>query len=182
MMPMMQYGDIASVKPAGMPQEIASAINLMAHPTGGAAAVGAIGFGVASHAFGVWLGAMSAAVDATRRFFEEAAPATPAPAAPAPRSNVTRLKLVEKATPAKASSASRASATAKTEADDDLKKISGIGPKLEQVLKKRGIRTIRQIAELDAEAIAALDAEFGLSGRIERDDWVGQAKALSGRK
>src|SRR5690606_25492124 len=80
MMPMMQYGDIASVKPAGMPQEIAAAINLMAHPTGGAAAVGAIGFGVASHAFGVWLGTMSAAVDATRRFFEEAAPATPAPA------------------------------------------------------------------------------------------------------
>jgi len=177
MMPMKQYGDIASVKPAGMPQEIASAINLMAHPTGGAAAVGAIGFGVASHAFGVWLGAMSAAVDATRRFFEEAAPA-----APAPRSNITRLKLVEKATPAKASSASRASATAKTEADHDLKKISGIGPKLEQVLKKRGIQTIRQIAELDAEAIAALDAEFGLSGRIERDDWVGQAKALSGRE
>lgn len=174
---MKQYGDIASVEPAGMPKELASAINLMAHPAGSAAAAGAIALGAASHAFGVWLGTMSAAADATRRFFEEAAPV-----ASAPRTNVTQLKLVEKATPAKASFASRASSKAGAEADDDLKEISGIGPKLEQVLKKRGIRTFRQIAQLDAEAIAALDAEFGLSGRIERDDWVGQAKALSGRE
>ena len=33
-----------------MPQEMASAVNLMAHPLAGAAALSAIGFGVASQA------------------------------------------------------------------------------------------------------------------------------------
>jgi NADH-quinone oxidoreductase subunit E len=65
---------------------------------------------------------------------------------------------------------------------DDLKRIDGIGPKLEQMLKGRGITRIQQIAELEPEALAALDTELGLDGRTERDDWTGQAKRLAGGK
>lgn len=72
-----------------------------------------------------------------------------------------------------------AAAPAAETAADDLKAISGVGPKLEQVLNRRGIRRYAQIAALTDEEIARLDEEFGFRGRIERDDWRGQAKKLS---
>jgi NADH-quinone oxidoreductase subunit E len=65
---------------------------------------------------------------------------------------------------------------------DDLKRIDGIGPKLEQVLKGRGITRFQQVVELEPEALAALDTDLGLDGRTLRDDWTGQAKRLLGGK
>ena len=62
---------------------------------------------------------------------------------------------------------------------DDLKRINGIGPKLEQMLNANGIFTFRQIAgwqEADIEAIDKLLPTF--RGRVSRDDWVGQAQRL----
>ena len=61
---------------------------------------------------------------------------------------------------------------------DDLKRISGIGPKLEQVLNGRGILRFADIAAWNQADIERIDAELGFDGRIRRDDWVGQAKAL----
>jgi NADH-quinone oxidoreductase subunit E len=61
---------------------------------------------------------------------------------------------------------------------DDLKRISGIGPKLEQVLNGRGILRFADIAAWNEADIERIDAELGFDGRIRRDDWVGQAKAL----
>jgi NADH-quinone oxidoreductase subunit E len=61
---------------------------------------------------------------------------------------------------------------------DDLKRITGIGPKLEQVLNGFGIWTFEQIAALQVEEIAWLDDALGLNGRIEADNWLGQAGAL----
>jgi len=94
-----------------------------------------------------------------------------------------------KKTPAKAPStrpvrttAKVASATTPASDDDDLKKISGIGPRLEQELKARGIRRYSEIAALSKSAVKKLDGELGLEGRIAKDDWAGQAKALSGGK
>ncbi|ESY57694.1 MULTISPECIES: NADH-ubiquinone dehydrogenase subunit [unclassified Mesorhizobium] len=52
-----------------MPKEMASAVNLLAHPVAGAAAMSALGFGLANHAFGVWLGALSGAAEASQRIF-----------------------------------------------------------------------------------------------------------------
>ena len=64
-------------------------------------------------------------------------------------------------------------------ADDDLKRIHGVGPKLEKLLKGMGITSYLQVANLtpdDIETVTlALDA---FPGRIERDDWVGSADAL----
>ncbi|AJC78838.1 MULTISPECIES: NADH-ubiquinone oxidoreductase [Rhizobium] len=64
---------------------------------------------------------------------------------------------------------------------DDLKLIAGIGPKLEQVLNAKGIRSFAEIAAWTDEDIARLDGELGFNGRIGRDDWTGQAKILAGR-
>ncbi|MGO4137320.1 5' DNA nuclease [Rhizobium brockwellii] len=64
---------------------------------------------------------------------------------------------------------------------DDLKLIAGIGPKLEQVLNDKGIRSFADIAAWTDEEIARFDAELGFNGRIGRDDWTGQAKVLAGR-
>lgn len=66
------------------------------------------------------------------------------------------------------------------ESVDDLKAISGVGPKLEQVLNGLGIWTYGQIASFGDGEVAWLDEHLGFRGRIGRDDWIGQARALAG--
>ncbi|HEX7073752.1 MAG TPA: 30S ribosomal protein S2 [Hyphomicrobiaceae bacterium] len=61
---------------------------------------------------------------------------------------------------------------------DDLKRISGITPKLEQRLNDLGVFHFWQIADLDADAVRSLDRQLKLKGQIEQEDWVGQAKRL----
>ncbi len=61
---------------------------------------------------------------------------------------------------------------------DDLKRISGITPKLEQRLNDAGVFHFWQIADLDAETVQALDRKLKLKGQVAQDDWVGQAKKL----
>lgn len=61
---------------------------------------------------------------------------------------------------------------------DDLKKISGVGPKLEEKLNGLGIYHYAQIAAFTPENIAFVDDKLNFKGRIDRDDWLGQAKAL----
>lgn len=62
---------------------------------------------------------------------------------------------------------------------DDLLRIKGIGPKLARMLMNMGIVHYRQIAAWSASDIAAVDARIGVfAGRIERDDWVDQARLL----
>lgn len=65
---------------------------------------------------------------------------------------------------------------------DDLKKIDGVGPKVEQVLKGRGISRFQDLAAMEEKALAALDKDLGLDGRVLRDDWAGQARRLAGGK
>jgi predicted flap endonuclease-1-like 5' DNA nuclease len=63
---------------------------------------------------------------------------------------------------------------------DDLKRIRGIGPKLESVLNSVGIYQFAQLAKLDAPGAAWLSAKLGtFPGRIFRDQWIEQAQALS---
>jgi len=67
-----------------------------------------------------------------------------------------------------------------TEAEkDDLKMISGIGPFVEERLYALDIYTFKQISKFTAKDIATInDAIEYFSGRIERDEWVAQAKEL----
>lgn len=62
---------------------------------------------------------------------------------------------------------------------DDLKKIGGIGPKLEQVLNKRGITTYAQMAALNDNDVADLEQKLGIEDRIGRDNWIAQASWLA---
>jgi len=59
---------------------------------------------------------------------------------------------------------------------DDLKRITGITPKIEQRLNDSGVFHFWQIADLDAEQMAALDRKLRLKGQIEKEAWAAQAK------
>ena len=61
---------------------------------------------------------------------------------------------------------------------DDLKRIKGVGPKLEGVLNGLGVFHFDQIAGWTEAEIAWVDDRLNFKGRIERDDWIGQARRL----
>lgn len=65
---------------------------------------------------------------------------------------------------------------------DDLKLISGVGPKLEKTLNGLGFWHFSQIAEWKKADVAIVDDELSFKGRIERDDWIKQAKKLAKKK
>lgn len=63
---------------------------------------------------------------------------------------------------------------------DDLKKIKGVGPKLEKTLHGMGIYHFDQIAAWGSAEQAWMDDNLeGFKGRATRDDWVAQAKILA---
>jgi predicted flap endonuclease-1-like 5' DNA nuclease len=69
--------------------------------------------------------------------------------------------------------------TATKEEKDDLKMISGIGPFIEERLHIIDIYTFRQISKFTAQDIDKINvAIVYFSGRIERDEWVAQAREL----
>ena len=62
---------------------------------------------------------------------------------------------------------------------DDLKLIVGVGPVLERMLQRMGVGSYRQIARWSEHDIDAFDARLPeFRGRIRRDGWVTQARAL----
>jgi NADH-quinone oxidoreductase subunit E len=209
-----------------MPKDFAGAVNLMAHPLAGAAACSALGFGLASQAYGLWAGAVSGAVEASQRLWmpvlEDLAPNVDdfveKPKSPTVRAKTATKVLIDEARsvaretteasqpPAVDSKAGEVAADArqgvvaeavaelmpedfrqpkameKPEEPDDLKLISGIGPKLEQVLNGLGVWTYGQIASWGREEIAWVDDYLSFKGRIGRDDWIGQAAKLAASK
>jgi predicted flap endonuclease-1-like 5' DNA nuclease len=62
---------------------------------------------------------------------------------------------------------------------DDLKEIVGVGPFFERKLHTLGIFSFRQLANFTAQDVEQVSdiIEF-FPDRIEREDWVGQAKQL----
>lgn len=65
-------------------------------------------------------------------------------------------------------------------AADDLKEISGIGPKLEKALNNLGIFHFFQLNQMTAEQLKDLDGKLRANGRVIRDNWAYQAKLLQG--
>lgn len=53
-----------------VPKEMAGAVNLFTPPLAGAAAMSALGIGFASHAFGVWMGALAGAAEVSQRLMQ----------------------------------------------------------------------------------------------------------------
>ncbi len=63
---------------------------------------------------------------------------------------------------------------------DDLKKIKGVGPKLEKLCNALGFYHFDQIANWTDQEVAWVDSNLvGFRGRVTRDKWVEQAKLLS---
>ncbi|WP_114967055.1 50S ribosomal protein L21 [Alkalilacustris brevis] len=65
---------------------------------------------------------------------------------------------------------------------DDLKKITGLGPKMETLMNESGVFHYDQIAAWTAEESAYMDEKLSLKGRMERDGWVAQAATLAAEK
>ena len=84
----------------------------------------------------------------------------------------------EAAPKAKAEPKPKAEAPKAPAGADDLKKLSGVGPALEKKLHAAGITSIAQIAAWEEADIAKFDEELNFKGRIEREGWVEQAKAI----
>jgi predicted flap endonuclease-1-like 5' DNA nuclease len=59
---------------------------------------------------------------------------------------------------------------------DDLKMIPGIGPTLERMLNRNGVRTYRQIASWKDRDVQKFDQKLNFHGRIRRDRWVTRAR------
>lgn len=81
--------------------------------------------------------------------------------------------------PAKAKTDGRPPRMKKPARPDDLKRISGVGPKLETVLNGLGIYKFEQIAAWKKAERDWIDDHLNFKGRIERDNWVKQAKAFA---
>lgn len=65
---------------------------------------------------------------------------------------------------------------------DDLEEIVGVGPMLADLLHDVGVYYFWQIAEWTPEDVAYVDGKLlHFKGRIERDNWVGQAREFATR-
>ena len=85
--------------------------------------------------------------------------------------------------PAQPQAPAPALATAALNADgkDDLTRLKGVGPKLAAALEGLGITSLETIANWDDAEIDRVDSKLGrFQGRIRRDDWVTQARLLTG--
>src|SRR5262249_17312258 len=62
---------------------------------------------------------------------------------------------------------------------DDLKRIRGIGVLIEKRLNSMGVATYEQIANWTAQDIDRVSQSLDFKGRIERENWVEQARILA---
>lgn len=90
-------------------------------------------------------------------------------------------KAPAKKAPAKPSleDKNRPKGVSKPAAVDDLELISGVGPKIAATLHELGIFTYAQVASWKKAEREWVDGYLSFHGRIEREDWVKQAKALA---
>ncbi|WP_442754504.1 hypothetical protein ACNHKD_16140 [Methylocystis sp. JAN1] len=65
-------------------------------------------------------------------------------------------------------------------APDDLSRIKGVGPKSREKLNALGVFHYDQIAAWSLENARWIGAAIGAPGRVERDKWIQQARALAG--
>jgi NADH-quinone oxidoreductase subunit E len=113
------------------------------------------------------------------------APATPVKAAkpaakPAPKAQVAAAAATPVDTKVPDTQRPAALEAARGGKADDLKKIKGVGPKLEALLNRLGFFHFDQVAAWTAAELAWVDDNLdGFKGRATRDEWVAQAKILA---
>ncbi|MEM7507854.1 MAG: hypothetical protein AAF415_14020 [Pseudomonadota bacterium] len=108
------------------------------------------------------------------------APATAAKPDPKPEPEPAPAAMPEPEPAEIAGSRPAALESAREGGPDDLTRIKGIGPKLAKLCHSLGFYHFDQIAGWTESEIAWVDDNLtGFKGRVTRDDWVGQAKALA---
>ncbi len=101
------------------------------------------------------------------------APASPAPAAPPPAPPISSISVTTgSGAPVKADAGGAGPS-------DDLTRIRGIDPLVQKQLKELGIRRFSDLAALTAADVKGLNDRFGAKGRIEQENWLGQAQILA---
>ena len=106
-----------------------------------------------------------------------AAPAEPEPApAPAPE---TKTTLIKDSKPAPKAEDKPETVEIAAGEEDDLKRIKGIGPVNEKALNDLGIFKFSQIAAWTPANVDWVEDFMSFPGRIEREDWIAQAKVLA---
>ena len=65
---------------------------------------------------------------------------------------------------------------------DDLTLIGGVGEKIGEKLNAMGIYHFWQVAAMLAADIENVESGLGFKGRVEREDWIEQAKELMAGK
>jgi large subunit ribosomal protein L21 len=126
------------------------------------------------------MGAGSVSSKAVAAAEPKAAPAKPAPAkakaAPKPAAPEPAAEAAPGAKPGNLLDAPRDGKA------DDLKRISGVGPKLEKLLNSNGVFHFDQIAAWNEAEIAYMDDQLSFKGRIARDGWIDQAAGFAAEK
>lgn len=97
------------------------------------------------------------------------------------RNDVSGLRSVrsEALRPAQADAQRIGGTAARPSSPDDLKRIRGIGVLIEKKLNSLGVASYDQIANWTADDIAHVSDVLDFRGRIERENWVEQARILS---
>jgi len=101
------------------------------------------------------------------------------PAAEAPKAEAVKAAPGTKSEKPSLEDKNRPKGIEKPAEVDDLKLISGVGPKIEATLHELGIFTFAQVASWKTAEREWVDGYLNFKGRIERDDWLNQAKALA---
>lgn len=73
----------------------------------------------------------------------------------------------------------RGLATPRAGQADELRRISGIGPRVERALHRLGIFHYDQIARWNAAECEAVSLHLGFAGRVAREQWILQARVLA---
>lgn len=80
---------------------------------------------------------------------------------------------------AKSATGNKKTAAAPASEANDLKRIKGVGRQIEAKLNAAGITRYEQIAKWTKKDVAEFGEKLSFAGRIEREDWVAQAKKLA---
>lgn len=107
-----------------------------------------------------------------------AAPAKPAASKPA-ASAASTAKSAPAPKPAAAKKAAPAAAKPAAAKPDNLRRLIGIGPVNEKLLKAQGVTSFAQIAAWTAADIKRIEDVMNFDGRIARERWIEQAKLLA---
>lgn len=112
---------------------------------------------------------------------KEAAPVlAPAPEPAPPPPTTIAAEPVPVAAPEAAPVVATPSATTASDGQDNLLRMKGVGPKLNQLLIELGVTRYEQIANWTEADLASIDTKLGnFKGRPVRDQWVDQAKYLA---